>query len=108
MGGVGYGFNRGRLWTSISVVGGPAFNRIRLNDSARDDFQIVKSQRITACVRPGASVTYNVAPRVGLTAFAGYMFNRPHYTLRTSAGDIKTRWSTDAAILSAGIVFSPF
>jgi hypothetical protein len=108
MGGVGYGFNKGRVWTSLSVVGGPAINRIRLNDSARDEFEIVKSQRITLAVRPGASITYDIAPRVGLTAFAGYLFNRPHYTLRTGAGDIKTTWTTDAAIFSVGVVYSLF
>ena len=108
MGGVGYGFRKSRVWSSVSVVGGPAINRIRLNDSARDNYQIVKSQRITLAIRPGASVTYNVLPRVGLTAFAGYLFNRPHYTLRTGAGDIRTRWTTDSTIVSAGVVFSPF
>ena len=108
MGGVGYGFRKNRLWTSVSVVGGPAINRIRLNDSARDDYSVVKSQRITFAVRPGASITYNVAPRIGLTAFAGYLFNRPHYTLRTRAGDVKTDWTTDSTIVSVGIVYSLF
>lgn len=108
MGGVGYGFNKGPVWTSLSVVGGPAINRIRLNDSAKDEYQIVKSQRITFAVRPGASITYGLTSRVGLTAFAGYLFNRPHYTLHTSAGDIKTSWSTDAAIFSVGVVYSIF
>jgi hypothetical protein len=108
MGGVGYGWHTGRLWSSVSVVGGPAFSRMRLNDSARDRFQLIKSQRITAAIRPGASVTFDVAPRVGLTAFAGYLFNRPHFTLSTAGTDFKTSWSADASIFSVGIVFSPF
>jgi hypothetical protein len=108
MGGVGYGFKNGPVWTSFSVVGGPAWSRLRLNDSARDTYSIVKSQRITLAIRPGASVTVGIAPRVGITGFAGYMFNRPHFTLRTSAGDFKTTWRSDAAIFSAGIVYSLF
>ncbi len=108
MGGVGYGLENGRVWTSFSVVGGPAWSRIRLNEPARDTYSIVKSQRITLAIRPGASVTVGLAPRVGITGFAGYMFNRPHFTLRTSAGDFKTTWPSDATVLSVGVVYSIF
>jgi hypothetical protein len=108
MGGVSYGWRRGSLWTSVSVVGGPSFNRLRLKDAASAQVTLIERETWTVAVRPGFSVTYGVAPRVGVTGFAGYLFNRPKFTVRTSSADITNNWTTDAVVLSAGVVYSLF
>jgi hypothetical protein len=50
-----------------------------------------------------------LAARVGLTAFAGYLFNRPDITYRNAAGqEFGARWRADSLVSSVGLVYSLF
>lgn len=103
MAGVGIGIPQGRLHTAVTVVAGPSFNRL---DMVRpgDEADI----GISLAVRPGLSLTYTVAPRVAVTGFGGYVFNRPEIVFRTGGVEHRDRWTADAVILSTGIVLSIF
>jgi hypothetical protein len=101
--GVGVGIPQGRLHTAATVVAGPSFNRL---DVVRpgDEAEI----GISLAVRPGLSLTYTVGPRVAVTGFGGYVFNRPEILFRTGGVERRDRWTADAVILSTGIVLSIF
>ena len=60
-------------------------------------------------IRPGISVTQTLAPRVGFTAYGGYMFNRPQMTYRSNTGQqVDDFWRADSIVLSVGLVYSVF
>lgn len=113
MAGIGYTIAAGsdRTLVNFSVVAGPSFNRVEFDD----DFLETQSGtpaidvKNSFVVRPGISMTQTVAPRVGITAFAGYMINRPDIVYRDAAGQTFTdRWRADAVVLSVGVVYSIF
>jgi hypothetical protein len=114
MGGVGYTIRTGRVRTTFSIVGGPAWNRLKIQPAVRDAFAAAgrdideRYDKVSVAVRPGASVSIRVAPRLDLTGFGGYLFNRPKFTLPTPAGDVRNEWTTDSVVLSVGLVFSVF
>jgi hypothetical protein len=103
MAGLGVGIPSGRLHTALTLVAGPSFNRLDVV-RAGDEAEI----RTSVAVRPGLSLTYTVGPRVALTGFGGYIFNRPQITYRSAGIEHRNRWTADAVILSTGIVVSVF
>lgn len=114
MGGVGYTIRSGRVRTTFSVVAGPAWNRLKVHERVRTAFA-ARGRDIDAtldatsfAVRPGVGVSIGVAPRVDLTGFGGYLFNRPGFTVPTPAGDVRNEWTADALVLSVGAVFVLF
>lgn len=114
MGGVGYTLRHGRVRTTFSLVGGPAWNRLEVRDQVRTAFAAAgrdisdKLDVASVAVRPGVGVSVRVAPRLDLTAFGGYLFNRPKFTIPTPAGDVESRWRSNALVLSTGLVVSLF
>ncbi len=111
MAGIGYTVGAGRSLVNFSVVAGPSFNSVDFDDDFLN--RTAGSPAIDAgtsfAIRPGISLTQTVAPRVGITAFAGYIFNRPDVTYRDAAGQqFADRWRGDAAVLSVGAVYSLF
>jgi hypothetical protein len=103
--GFGYGVPSGRLHTALTVVAGPSFNRLRLAETREEDEAEI---RTSFAVRPGLSMTYTLGPRVAVTGFGGYIYNRPEITYRTGGIEHRDRWTADAVILSAGLVLSIF
>lgn len=114
MAGIGYTVVRGRTSLSPSVVAGPAFNLISIDEGQRGSFSIDGSSferrvgKVSLAVRPALSLTYAVKPRLGLTAGASYIINRPELTVNTPAGPIETRWRADAFSVGGGLVVSLF
>lgn len=112
--GAGYTWVTGRLAVSPSVVAGPALNTLDIAAAFEERFTLVGSDfeaevgTISLAVRPGVSATVALAPRLGLTGFGGYLFNRPAFTLRTPHGDIATRWSAGGLALNAGLIVALF
>ena len=111
MAGIGYTFGPDRTLFNVSVVAGPSFNTADFDD----DFSEANSSTASieadtsVAVRPGFSLTQTLAPRVGLTAFAGYMINRPKVVYRNAANQsFEDRWRADAIVLSVGLVYSIF
>jgi hypothetical protein len=111
MGGIGYTFGPDRTLLNVSIVAGPSFNSAGFDDDFLE--AISGAPAIEAdtsfAIRPGFSVTHTLAPRVGLTGFAGYIVNRPNVVYRSPAGDVfEDRWRGDAVVLSVGLVYSIF
>ena len=113
MAGVGYTIAAGsdRTLVNFSVVAGPSFNSVDFDDDFLETQAGTPSMDVknSFVVRPGISMTQTVAPRVGITAFAGYMINRPDVVYRDAAGQVfSDRWRADAVVLSVGVVYSVF
>jgi Outer membrane protein beta-barrel domain len=111
MAGIGYTFGPDRTLFNVSVVAGPSFNAVDFHDEYIE--RISSTPTIDAdnsfAIRPGFSVTPTLARRVGLTAFTGYMFNRPKIVYRNGTSfQIDDRWNADSFVLSAGLVYSIF
>lgn len=110
MAGIGYTFGPDRTLFNVSIVGGPSFNYVDFHDEYLEG--ISSAPTIDAdhgfAIRPGFSFTQTLAPRVGLTAFTGYMFNRPGIVYRNGPTVIEDRWKADSFVLSAGLVYSIF
>ena len=120
MGGVGYTVMRGAFSITPSIVAGPAWNKVEVEDDVTDLFFFRKADEDedfgsdattwTFVVRPGLSATYAVTPRFGITGFAGYVFNRPKFDTITAFNVVPSRvnWKGDGLALSAGIVVPVF
>jgi hypothetical protein len=112
MGGVGYTFSRGRAAVNLSAVLGPSLNRLRIDDAVRDrlSFAGTKFDKNvwSIATRVGVGATYAVRPRLALTGFGGYLFNRPKFRLQTGAGEVRSQWTTDGIVISAGVIYSIF
>lgn len=111
MGGVGYNIGSDRTLVNFSVVVGPSFNSVEFEESFLDRQNGTPAIDVdnSFAIRPGVSVTHTLAPRVGLTGFAGYMINRPDITYRNVAGEqFEERWRADSIVLSVGVVYSVF
>jgi hypothetical protein len=114
MGGIAYSVGEQPVLVSFSIVAGPSFNSLRLEDeflnrlpagAARPTVDINTS----VVVRPGVGVTWTVAPRVAIIGFGGYSVNRPDITYRDSTGqEFHNRWKADALLFSVGAVYSLF
>jgi hypothetical protein len=111
MAGVGYTIGPDVTLVTFSVVAGPSFNSVRFEDEFRDTQPagIALDAENSFVIRPGISVTHSVSTRVGITGFAGYMFNRPDVTYRDASGNVfENRWRADTLVLSVGVVYSVF
>jgi hypothetical protein len=115
MGGVGYTIGPDRVLTTFSIVAGPSFNSVGFEDEFLDGLIPALAPPAidvdhSFAIRPGVSVTYTVAPRVGITGFAGYLINRPEITYVEPGGatEFRDRWKADSVVLSVGVVYSIF
>ena len=114
MGGIAYTVGPDRALTSFSIVAGPSFNSIALKDAFLDSLPAgvqapAAEVKTSFAVRPGVGVTLTMAPRVAFVGFGGYLINRPKVTFRNQFGqEFRDRWTADAFVLSAGLVYSLF
>jgi hypothetical protein len=115
MGGVGYTIGPDRVLTTFSIVAGPSFNSVGFEDEFLEGLVPALAPPTidvdhSFAIRPGVSVTYTVAPRVGITGFAGYLINRPEVTYVAPGGatEFRDRWKADSVVLSVGVVYSIF
>ena len=110
--GVGYTVVRGRFSVSPSVVAGPSVNTLTIDDRWDGVFEVEGSSferkvgKVSLATRPGVNVKYALTSRVGLTAFGGYFWNRPEFTINTPTGQIETKWNGDGVVGNGGIIFS--
>ena len=112
MAGIGYTTTaRNRTIFNVSIVAGPSFNSARFVEgfAASQPGPVAIDAENSFAIRPGVSLTHTVAPRVGVTGFAGYMFNRPDVIYLDATGQqFENRWRADALVLSVGVVYSVF
>ena len=95
------------LYDIAKAVGGNRITATHIGEGYQDPHFV--EAKTSFAVRPGFSVTQTVAPRVGVTGFAGYMLNRPGVVYRNVAGQqFEDRWRADSIVLSVGLVYSIF
>ena len=104
MGGVEYGVSRGRLSYGLSLVGGYAFNSIRVDDQRSGPGRAIGVDNSFAA-RAGAGMWYDVTQRVGLNLFVGYRFTRPRVTFASDTETITRRLNGDAVVVSLGAAY---
>jgi len=105
--GVGYTILKGKWAFAPSVVAGPSFNKMRIDDRWDDTFDVEDDSffgNTTFAVRPGVNATYALTSRFGLTGFGGYFVNRPEFTINTPTGPVETKWKGDGFVLSSGVI----
>ena len=109
MGGIGYTLGPPKTLVNFSVVMGPSFNRAYFDDGFDDAPGSSIEAKTSFAFRPGISITQTLAPRVGFTAYGGYMLNRPQVIYRSATGQqVEDRWQADSIVLSVGLVYSIF
>lgn len=104
MGGVEYGIARGRLSYGVSIVGGYAFNSLRVDDTRAGPGRAVGIDNSLAA-RAGVGMWYDVTQRVGLNVFLGYRVTRPQVTFASDTETTKHRVNGDALLLSVGAAY---
>ena len=104
MAGLQYGFTRGRLAGGASVVAGYAFNSLDIDRSAAGAGRAVDVGN-SFVWRPGATLWYDVTPRIGINLFGGYLFTRPKVTYVSDTAVETHRLRANAAVVSVGMAY---
>jgi hypothetical protein len=109
MAGVAYTIGDQPLLVSFSIVAGPSFNKLILDDDFVGRVPAAQVDAETSfAVRPGVGLTLTVAPRVAIVGFGGYIVNRPDLVYRDGGQQFTNRWKADSIVLSVGAVYSLF
>ncbi len=112
VGGVGYGWNFGRLSTGAGIEAGVAFNSGRLDDNAAQAFATVMPVSLDVgnalLLRPRLRAEYFLTRQFTLHTSAGYVVTRPNVSVTTAAGQLAGRWNASHSYASVGIGFYPF
>jgi len=113
MGGVSYAVIRGRAITSLSLVGGYAFNRATVTYALPEGTSASMHIGNAWVVRPNVGLTFALRPRLALVGGVGYVFSKPSITIDIDrAGQpretISGRYRSDYLAATAGLAFSIF
>jgi hypothetical protein len=112
VGGVGYGWNFGKLTISPAVQTGVAFNSGRLDGTAAQalntDGPVSIKVGNSLLLRPKLSIEYFLTPKFTVRTSADYMLLNPSVTVTTPGGSIGDRWNPSNFHASVGIGFYPF
>lgn len=113
MAGLGYSFGTGRTRTTLSLVGGYAFNSAVAEENLPGATTASVSVSNAWAVRPGVSVTYALSWRLALLGSIGYVYMDP--TVRVSVNQAGNRmavtlddYRSDYINFSIGTAFSIF
>lgn len=104
MAGVQYGFTRGRLGLGASVVAGYAFNNLDIDETVVGAGRAVDVDN-SFVWRPGATLWYDVTPRIGINLFGGYLFTRPQVTFVSDTSVERHRMRANSAVISVGMAY---
>ena len=104
MAGVQYGFARARLSAGASLVAGYAFNNLDIDETAAGRGRAVDVGN-SFVWRPGASVWYDVTPRIGINLFGGYLFTRPTVTYVSDTAVETHRLRANSVVISVGLAY---
>lgn len=115
MAGGGIHYRHNAWWTGLSVTAGASFNRVLVDQKARaayasqlgQDLEEVDANTAFA-VQPGASIWYDLGPRVGLYGGAAYFYSRPKALITVDGVTTEETWKADYLGLSVGAVFGVF
>jgi hypothetical protein len=102
--GAAYTFVNGKFAWAPTLVAGPSFNTLKIDDRWNGTYDVDGSS-FSFATRPGVSATYSFSKHWAIGAFGGYIFNRPQFDISTPAGTIESKWDGDGIVMNTGIVF---
>ena len=106
--GVSYTLTDQAHWAlSPSLVGGMAFNRLTLVESAARDTVAVDVDN-SAALRPGMSLWLDLNSRVALNVFGGYLITRPQVTFLEDGRLAKHPLRADTGVINIGLAYKVF
>jgi hypothetical protein len=112
VGGVGYGWNIGKLTISPAVQTGVAFNQGRLDANAAQAFNANGPVSIkvgnSLMLKPKLTLEYFLTEKFTVRTSADYVLTQPSITVTTPTGAIGNRWNASNFHASVGIGFYPF
>ena len=107
MAGIGYTLASDRLSVSPSIVGGFAFNSLRVTDTGAVAGLPVEVANSWVW-RPGMSIWYDINPRVALNVTVGRLMTRLHVTVLDGDGLARRRLGANTTTLHAGLAYKLF
>jgi hypothetical protein len=112
VGGIGYGWNIGKLTISPAVQTGVFFNSGRLEGHAPQAFNAGGPVSLkvgnSLVLKPKVTLEYFVTEKFTLRTSADYIFTQPSITVTTPSGSIGDRWNASHFHATVGIGFYPF
>lgn len=112
VGGIGYGWNIGKLTISPAVQTGVAFNKGRLDANAAQAFNADGPVSIkvgkSLMLKPKLTLEYFLTEKFTLRTSADYVLTQPNITVTTPTGTIGDRWNASNFHANVGIGFYPF
>ena len=104
MAGAQYQFTDSRLTASVSLVAGYAFNRLLVDTTEVGSGRAVAVTNSFAW-RLGASIWYDIFPKIGLNVFGGRLFTSPEVTFASNEAVFTRAVTANASILSVGVAY---
>ena len=104
MGGLEYRVGEGRVTAAASIVAGYAFNSLSPDTTQAGAGRAIAVSNSFAW-RPGASVWFDVSPRVSLNLFGGYLLTRPELTFASDLSVVTRQVTAHTVIISAGVAY---
>ena len=112
MGGIGYTWVDGKLFTTVSLTAGVSFNSADVDGNYKEIFGPGTAVSLDAdnsfCVKPAVEVEYTLTPKWALTTYGGFIFTSIDSRLRTPVGTYEDRWDVSHFSVLAGVMFYPF
>lgn len=113
LGGIGYGWHRGKLSLGTSLQAGWGFNHGRLSGNTAHAFGSPEGPTSihianSPILRPQFKVEYFITPKFTVRSSADYMFLRPAIDVTTVSGLQEDRWHASNFHANFGIGFYPF
>lgn len=111
MGGIGYGWQFGRLSTTAGAQAGVSFNDTQVKSNLRAAFgaeSVMLQARNAPLLRPRLKAEYFITPKLTVRVSADYVWTTPDIAVTTEAGRVATRWNASNVHGNIGIGFYPF
>ena len=114
MGGIGYGWHKGALSTSVALLTGYAFNSGALHGDAARALGVLDAAGTSVHVgnaillRPRVSAEYFLTRKFSLRVGGDYTYMRPEIVVTTPTERIAGRWDPSNMQVTTGIGWYPF
>jgi hypothetical protein len=112
MGGVGYTWVYGKLFTTVSFTAGISFNSADVDADYREVFGPGTSVSLemdnSFCAKPAVEVEYELSRKWALMTYGGFLFTSINSRLNTPVGTYEDQWNASHFSVQAGIMFYPF
>ncbi len=112
MGGIGYTWSQGKLFTTVSLTAGLSINSADVNDDYKQVFgpgtRVSLSADTSFCWKPSVEVEYALSPKWAVVSYGGFLFTRINSRLATPIGTYEDEWDVSNFSVHGGVMFYPF